>query len=94
MMAVFAEELSSWGGPFCVSQRQDRCSSDFTTPSGPALVLPSIRPAIQTPSPMLVAPQVASLQPLCQPAPGIPVHYPLYSDFSQLALYGKPSSER
>ena len=91
MMAVFAEELNSWGGPFCISQRQDRCPLGSITPSGPALVLPSICPAIQTPAPMLVTPQAASLKHQPHPAPGIPIPH---SDFSQLPLYGKPSSER
>jgi hypothetical protein len=94
VVAVFSEELSSWGGPFWVSQRQEILSRESTNPSGHAIVLPSIRPAIQTPAQILVATQVPTLLPQPQSASGISVHQSPPSYFSQPALSGGLSSER
>ena len=49
MVAVFSAELSSWGGPFCISQQQDNLPQDATGPSVP--VPPPIPPEIQSESP-------------------------------------------
>ena len=67
MVAVFSEELSSWGGPFCTSQQQNSLPQDATGPSVP--IPPPIPPAIQSPAPIPAAPQIANLQPKFQLAP-------------------------
>ena len=59
MVAVFSEELSSWGRPFCVSQPQDSLPQDSTGPSVP--VPPPIRPATQSPAPIPVVNQVSAV---------------------------------
>ena len=60
MVAAFSEELSSWGGPFCISQQQDRLPQDATGPSVP--VPPPTRPTIECPA-ISVATRLATLQP-------------------------------
>lgn len=67
MVAGFSEELSSWGGPFCISRQQNSLSQDATGPSVP--VPPPIPPAIQSPALIPVATQVANLKPKFQRAP-------------------------
>jgi hypothetical protein len=69
MVAVFSEELSSWGGPSCISQQQDSLPQDATGPSVP--VTPPIRPEVQKSAPIPFATQVTTtLQPKFQRAPG------------------------
>ena len=63
MVAAFSEELSSWGGPFCIPRQQDSLPQDATGSSVP--VPPSIRPTNQSPGPI----PVATLQPEFQRAP-------------------------
>ena len=67
IVAVFSEELSSWGGPFYISQQQNSLTQDVMGPSVP--VPPPIPPAIQPPALIPVATQVANLQPKFQRAP-------------------------
>ena len=59
MVAVFSEELSSWGGPFCISQPQDSLPQDSTGPSVP--VPPPIRPATQSPATIPVVNRVTTV---------------------------------
>ncbi|KAN0133542.1 hypothetical protein V8E53_008710 [Lactarius tabidus] len=70
MVALFSEELSSWGGPLGISQQQGSLPQHATGLSVPAP--PPIRPAIQSPAPIPVATQAATLQPKFQSAPEDP----------------------
>ena len=77
MLAVFSEELSSWGGLCCITAAEslsDRLALDATTPSGP--VSPPICPetqSSQTPASIPVVTQTVTLQPETQPAYLLPV---------------------
>jgi hypothetical protein len=68
-MAMFFEELSSWGRLFCSSQC-GIASLDATGPSVP--MSPLICPAIHTPAPIPVA--APTLRPQAQRAPDVPIH--------------------
>jgi hypothetical protein len=92
IVAMFSKELSSWDGPFCASQRQELVSRESTN-SGHVLVLPSIRPAIQTPAQVLVAMQAPALLPQPRSASSIPVQHSPPSHSGQPASFGEPSSE-
>jgi hypothetical protein len=68
MVAVFSKELSSWSGPFCISQQQDSLPQDATGLSVP--VTPPIRPEVQLLAPIPFAAQVTiALQPKFQQTP-------------------------
>lgn len=67
MVAVFSEELTSWGG-------RDRFPLEATTPSGPVPVSPPIRLANRMPALIPVENQASTPRPQSQPAPGISSH--------------------
>jgi hypothetical protein len=90
---MFSEELSSWGDPFCASQKQEPFSRESMNTSGHVLVLPSIRPAIQTPAQILVAAKAPTLLPQPRSTSGSPIHHSPPSYFSQHAPFNEPSSD-